>query len=177
LEVFIQALALAPNKKDGNIPNRVASIIQTLTQGVYKYTCTGIFETHKLMFSLQMTMMIQETNRELLSFFLKGYTSLAGIERKCPAPWLAEQGWKDIHALATLQETKKFANFLTDFCDNLPAWKAWYDEVEPESRPLPGSYSDLVNPFEFMCLLRCFRADRVPSASAPSSRARWAKST
>ena len=47
---------------------------------VFDFTCMGIFERHKIMFSLQMTLMIMDGENELnhieLDFFLKGNTAL-----------------------------------------------------------------------------------------------------
>jgi dynein heavy chain len=37
---------------------RVMNVSEHLTQSVYNYTCTGLFEKHKLLFSFQMTSMI-----------------------------------------------------------------------------------------------------------------------
>lgn len=39
---------------------RLRSIIDTLTADVYNYTCLGLFERHKLMFSFQMAAQILE---------------------------------------------------------------------------------------------------------------------
>ena len=35
-------------------------MIHSMTREMYNYTCTVIFERHKLMFSFQMTLMIME---------------------------------------------------------------------------------------------------------------------
>ena len=48
---------------------------------MHDYTCTGIFERHKLMFSFELTVMIMNIKRhdlrqEELDFFLKGDMSL-----------------------------------------------------------------------------------------------------
>ena len=78
MTVFLHALARA--EADAILENRLENIINTLTQDCYGYTCRGIFETHKLMFSLQMTLQIQAGDglleREQLDFFLKGNLSL-----------------------------------------------------------------------------------------------------
>jgi dynein heavy chain len=94
---------------------------------VYEFACMGIFEKHKLMFSLQMTMMILDgaahagaspvpcrhavlvagagkLDRPALDFFIKGNVSLEGVAEKKPVEWLNEQGWKDLHRLSKLSE-------------------------------------------------------------------------
>jgi len=64
-----------------------------LTQLFYEFVCMGIFETHKLIFSFQMTTMIMDGDNNLdrreLDFFLKGNTSLDEIERN-PLKWLSD---------------------------------------------------------------------------------------
>lgn len=96
LTVFMNALSTS--KKDNVLQARIRFIIEKLTQLVYEFTCMGIFEKHKLMFSFQMTTMIMdgedELNREEMDFFLKGNTSLDAVESN-PLKWLATAGWKD----------------------------------------------------------------------------------
>jgi dynein heavy chain len=52
--------ALETSKKDSNLDNRLRNMIDTIMRNIYDYTCTGIFERHKLMFSFQMTCMIMD---------------------------------------------------------------------------------------------------------------------
>jgi dynein heavy chain len=60
LSAFLQVfnLSLERSKKDSSIDSRVVNVIEHLTLSVYNYTCTGLFERHKLLFSFQMTCMI-----------------------------------------------------------------------------------------------------------------------
>jgi dynein heavy chain len=44
---------LAMSKKDPNLDTRLRTIIEATTYDVYNYTCMGLFEKHKLMFSFQ----------------------------------------------------------------------------------------------------------------------------
>jgi dynein heavy chain len=101
LTVFKNALDTA--RKDNILQNRLRNIKDKLTQLVYEFTCMGIFEKHKLMFSFQMTTMIMDGDGDLnkieLDFFLKGNTSLDAIAREKPYPWLSANGWKDLQRL------------------------------------------------------------------------------
>lgn len=101
--VFLNALDTS--KKDNVLTARLRFIQEKLTQLVYEFTCMGIFEIHKLMFSFQMTTMImdgeEELNRDELDFFLKGNTSLDAVENK-PFKWLQTNGWKDAVRLADM---------------------------------------------------------------------------
>lgn len=57
------------------LSNRLRNMIATITVQLYDYTCLGIFERHKLMFSFQMTTMLMDgdgrLHRPSLNFFLK----------------------------------------------------------------------------------------------------------
>ena len=62
LAVFRRSLLAA--KKDVNLDNRLRNVVNETTQQMYDYTCTGIFERHKLMFSFQVSFAL--TGRALL---------------------------------------------------------------------------------------------------------------
>lgn len=61
------------------LQKRLANIMETLTMNIYNYGCTGIFEKHKLLFSLQMTIKIEMDQGHLtdeeLDFFIKVHSS------------------------------------------------------------------------------------------------------
>ena len=132
LIVFKNALETA--RKDNILQNRLRNIKDKLTQLVYEFTCMGIFERHKLMFSFQMTTMIMDGDGELnkveLDFFLKGNTSLDTISRDKPYVWLSINGWKDLHRLNTLGDS--FKTIIDDIENNGKVWKDWYDLEAPE---------------------------------------------
>jgi dynein heavy chain len=164
LEVFAKALQRAP--RDANVAARVEHIISTLTRVVYDYTCTGIFEKHKLMFSLQMTTMIMDgagkLDRDQLGFFLRGNVSLEEAAEPKPAGWIPDRGWKDLLALQTLSPgTAGLADLVRN---NLAAFNAWYDIERPEEAPLPCNLDERVTGLLKLNLLRCFRPDRLLNA-------------
>eukprot|EP00899_Mesostigma_viride_P018540 jgi/Mesvir1/26688/Mv20468-RA.1 len=164
LQVF--GSSLAHSKRDASLEGRLRNIIDALTYDVYTYTCTGLFEVHKLMLSFQMTIKIQEGEGKLdhgqLEFFLKGNLALEKSAHKRPFEWWPEQGWEDLVHLAGLGE--QFAPLLDHVEANEAAWKAWYDLEKPEEAPLPGDFSSQLSTFELMLVLRCLRVDRVTVA-------------
>ena len=163
--VFLQSLERA--EPDAMVENRIENILGQQTRDCYNYCCRGIFETHKLMFSLQMTLRIQDgegtLNKEQLDFFLKGNLSL----EKCPeaAPtcdgveFISDSGWHDMQRLGSLSEN--LANLIADVRGDVKTWKAWYDLEAPESVAMPQGYSERLTSLEKMLVLRCFRVDRV----------------
>ncbi len=166
LEVFISSLNEA--EQDPNLQTRLANIVDTLTVNLYDYVCTSLFETHKLMFSFQMTCAIlageDRLDKTLLDFLLKGNLALEKSPRGPPAAWIPDQGWEDIVRLAEIDE--RFSGVLDHISGNLAAWKAWADLEAPEDAPppyLPDGETELGR-FDCMLLLRCFRIDRVHHA-------------
>uniref|UniRef100_H2ZL84 Dynein axonemal heavy chain 10 n=1 Tax=Ciona savignyi TaxID=51511 RepID=H2ZL84_CIOSA len=161
--------SLRKSLPDSILHKRLKNIIDTLTHNIYNYACTGLFEKHKLLFSFQMTIKLEQdqghTAQEELDFFYKGNIALeksrqAPFFRKKPHDWIPDQGWQDIVELARI---------LPDVYQSLPddvqrqeeAWKNWYDHDTPEIIPIPGKYKEGVSDFHKLCLLRCFRIDRV----------------
>jgi len=56
---------------------------------------TGIFEKHKLLFSFQMTVKLQQSQgivtQDEIDFFIKGSASSIKSENGSPAPWITAQ--------------------------------------------------------------------------------------
>merc|ERR1719421_1090585 len=100
LYMVVFLLSLSRAQPDSMVENRLENIINTLTLGCYAYTCRGIFETHKLMFSLQMTLRIMDGEGTLdmnqLDFFLKGNLSLEKSKDRQPGEWMSDAGWHDM---------------------------------------------------------------------------------
>lgn len=163
LRVFRQALADA--RKDNMTMTRVKNIIEKLTVVAYNYTCLGIFEKHKLMFSFQMTVMIMDKDGDIdpleYNFFIKGNTSLDPVTVRNPYAWLPEQGWKDLEMLITIN--RHFLPLRDDIMQNPGVWKDWYDLEFPERIALPMGYDQLTM-MQQLCILRVFRIDRVYNA-------------
>ncbi|XP_053336632.1 dynein axonemal heavy chain 10 [Clarias gariepinus] len=162
LEVF--DFSLRKSLPDCVLSNRLENIMNTLTLNIYNYGCTGLFERHKLLFSFNMTVKIEQAEgrvpQEELDFFLKGNLSLEKSKRKKPCAWLPDQGWEDIVRLTELFLTE-FGSLIADIEKNPTEWKDWYDMDAPEQAQFPMKYGDSLTDFQKLLLLRCFRVDRV----------------
>ncbi|XP_063171723.1 dynein axonemal heavy chain 10 [Candoia aspera] len=162
LDVF--GLSLRKSMPDTILAKRLRNIMDTLTFNIYNYGCTGLFEKHKLLFSFNMTIKIEQADhrvpQEELDFFLKGNISLEKSARKKPCLWLSDQGWEDIIRVSELFP-EIFGCLPYDVEENLSDWKAWYDIDALEQTPFPVHYSETLTNFQKLLLLRCFRVDRV----------------
>jgi len=165
LEVF--DTALRESKPDRIVDNRLKNIREKMTQNMYDYTCMGVFENHKLLFALQMTCMILTGDNDLIpkefDFYMKGNASLEKIKEPPPHPFVSEVGWKDLQLLKT------FDSSLSSICDDIKKsgseWKKWYDKETPETETMPNGYSDKLDIFKTVLLLRCLRPDRMINAT------------
>ncbi|XP_041455872.1 dynein heavy chain 10, axonemal-like [Lytechinus variegatus] len=161
LEVF--QLSLKKSLPDSILVKRLRNIMDTLTHNIYNYACTGLFEKHKLLFSFQMTIKLEQSEdnlpQEELDFFIKGNLSLEKNRRSRPHKWIPEQGWEDVMKLTELADV--FHTLPDDLEKNEKIWKEWYDQDAPEQVAFPMKYKDGLNEFQRLLLLRCFRVDRV----------------
>ncbi|OQR86956.1 flagellar inner arm dynein 1 heavy chain alpha [Achlya hypogyna] len=166
LTVFNAALDNA--KRDVVLEKRLRFMIQSITEMMYDYTCTGIFERHKLMLSFQMTVMIMasagDLHRPELDFFLKGDTSLeaAAVAKPESLMWVAPAGWKDLLCLTKMGGP--FETLLHDVTTFQAAWQTWYELEAPETSPFPCEYTTKLTPLQQLLIYRCFRQDRVYNA-------------
>uniref|UniRef100_A0A1A8GI94 Dynein, axonemal, heavy chain 10 n=1 Tax=Nothobranchius korthausae TaxID=1143690 RepID=A0A1A8GI94_9TELE len=166
LETYLQVfdLSLRRSLPHSSLDQRLENIINTLTDDVYNYVCTGLFEKHKLLFSFNMTVKIEQAEgrapQEELEFLIKGNLSLERSTHKKPCDWLPSQSWEDVVKLAELFP-ENFASLPSDIEKNSTDWKAWYDLDAPEQAPFPMKYEENLSAFQKLLLLRCFRVDRV----------------
>ena len=162
LEVF--EFSLRKSMPDTVIQKRLRNIMDTLTHNVYNYGCQGIFEKHKLLFSFQITIKLEQdedkVKQDELDFFIKGNVALEKAKRSRPHSWIPETGWEDLVRLSEVS-AGPFGSLLDDVEKNGPEWKVWFDLDQPESAKFPGKYEETLNDFQRLMLLRCFRVDRI----------------
>ncbi|KAL0219153.1 hypothetical protein P9112_004806 [Eukaryota sp. TZLM1-RC] len=162
LEVFRESLAQAPTAL-GTL-TRIENIIDTLTSNIYTYTCLGLFGSHKLLFSFEMTNKILKNDGKLpngyLEFFLTGNVSLSDPESPLPEnvkDFINPQAWKDLEFLAKFDA---FSSIQHDVTSNPNEWRSWVLHGQPESVPLPDPFGS-VDSFSLLMVLRCVRQDRI----------------
>lgn len=68
-------MSLKKSMPDTILAKRLRNIMDTLTHNIYNYGCTGIFEKHKLLFSFQIAIKLEQdvgnVSQEELDFFIK----------------------------------------------------------------------------------------------------------
>ncbi|XP_078791125.1 dynein axonemal heavy chain 10 isoform X3 [Oryzias latipes] len=162
-------LSLQESLAHPNLQQRLENIINTLTYNVHNYAVTGLFGKHKLLFSMNMTVKIEQTEggvpQKELDFLIKGNLSGDGTKVQKPHEWIPDQAWQDITKLAELFP-EQFSSLPSDIEQNSTNWKSWWDLRAPEQAPFPLQYSESLSAFQKLLLLRCLRADRLHRAMA-----------
>ena len=147
------------------IPVRLGNIITTLTYNLYAYVCMGIFEKHKLMLSFQMVIRLLsntgDLNTEELEFFLRGCVLTSKDFPPNPTNYLTPRQWNDVCKLSTTCSV--YEQLADQITANTDEWFKWINHDKPEdvNVEIPCGYREKTTEFQRLCLLRCFRSDRV----------------
>eukprot|EP00924_Labyrinthula_sp_SR-Ha-C_P003608 maker-scaffold_3-augustus-gene-0.0-mRNA-1 protein AED:0.02 eAED:0.02 QI:0/0/0/1/0.5/0/3/0/4475 len=174
LELFLSVFhkALDSAKEDEDLSGRLVNLVVEISEQVYNYTCFGIFERHKLLFSMQMAIMISEgegvLRRQELNFILKGRVLIGDDEEEDCVPdmvnsWLSMDAWSDLLYIESLSDN--FNAISTELEKNSQEWKSWYDSETPEHCELPSGLENKLTGYQKLVLYRCFRPDRGYNAA------------
>ncbi|KAM4612372.1 dynein axonemal heavy chain 2 [Polymixia lowei] len=157
-------LSIEKSQRSHKLEERIANLNDYHTYAVYRYTCCGLFEVHKLLFSFQMCAKILEVagklNMDEYGFFLRGGLVLdkeGQLDNPCGS-WLDDPKWDNI------TELDKLANFhgiMASLEQHPRDWNLWYTSAEPENAALPGEWEDSCNELQKMLVVRSLRQDRV----------------
>ncbi|XP_066582837.1 dynein axonemal heavy chain 10 [Prorops nasuta] len=179
LQVFVRSLRKA--LPDPTLAKRLANILPVMTSNVYDYGCLAIFQRHKLLYSFQICRRLElqmqqqkqgekedtllvELHRRQLHFFAKGDVSqvenVESLNSANPTTWVSSTSWADLVKLSN-DFPNKFSELPNQLKDSNDQWKAWYESDSPEEIDYPCGYSQTLNAFEKLMLIRCFRVDRV----------------
>ncbi|CAI5672498.1 unnamed protein product [Oreochromis niloticus] len=157
-------LSIEKSKRSQKLEERITNLNDYHTYAVYKYTCRGLFEAHKLLFSFQMCAKILEVagklNMDQYNFLLRGGIVLdkKGQMDNPFTSWLADSSWDNI---TQLDKLPGFRGIMSSFEQSSRDWIVWFTSSEPENAPLPGDWESNCNEFQKMLIVRSLRPDRV----------------
>uniref|UniRef100_H2YUI8 AAA+ ATPase domain-containing protein n=1 Tax=Ciona savignyi TaxID=51511 RepID=H2YUI8_CIOSA len=155
--------SMAKSTKSPITSKRINNIIEFLTYTAFRYTCRGLYETHKLLFTLLMALKIDLRKTIIRSSefqtFIKGGAALdlKSVVAK-PCKWILDITWLN---LVQLQKLPEFREILNQIARNEKQWKAWFDTEAPEEEVIPDGYSASLDTFRKLLLIRSWCPDRI----------------
>ncbi|PVD19154.1 hypothetical protein C0Q70_21718 [Pomacea canaliculata] len=162
IELFM--LSIEKSSRSSKLEERINNLNDYHTYAVYRYTCRGLFEQHKLLFSFQMCVKILEhagkLNMEEYNFFLRGGVVMDRenqMDNPCTG-WLSDSAWDNI---TELDKLTNFHGIITSFEQYPRDWSIWYTSATPETTGLPSEWDNACNELQRMLIVRSLRPDRV----------------
>eukprot|EP00835_Amoeboradix_gromovi_P001556 NODE_73_length_23464_cov_0.600171.p1 type:complete len:4313 gc:universal NODE_73_length_23464_cov_0.600171:23064-10126(-) len=146
------------SKVDVIVQKRIENILDYLTFRLFSYFTRGLYEKHKLMFSLLLSLKI-DLNRNKISiqefnlFIRAGQLSVDTTKK--PYSWISDSIWLNLTAIRQLLPFHELVNNIEN---NEKQWKSWYEHDEPELLDTPNME---LSAFHHMLLIRCFCIDKV----------------
>uniref|UniRef100_A0A8C3P4G2 Dynein axonemal heavy chain 2 n=1 Tax=Chrysemys picta bellii TaxID=8478 RepID=A0A8C3P4G2_CHRPI len=166
LDAYIDLFNMSIHKshRSAKLEERIRYLNEYHTYAVYRFTCRGLFERHKLLFSFQMCAKILETSGNLkmdeYNFFLRGGVVLdreGQMDNPCSG-WLADTYWDNV---TELDKLTNFHGIMNSFEQYPRDWHLWYTSAKPEKALLPGEWENSCNQMQRMLVVRSLRPDRV----------------
>ncbi|XP_059524579.1 dynein axonemal heavy chain 9 [Myotis daubentonii] len=144
-----------------SLPQRVASLMDSITFSVFQYTTRGLFECDKLTYLAQLTFQILLLNEAVgaveLDFLLRSPVQ-AGVTS--PVEFLSRQAWGGIKALSAMEE---FCNLDRDIEGSTKSWKKFVESECPEKEKFPQEWKSKAA-LQRLCMMRAMRPDRMTYA-------------
>lgn len=159
-------VSMAKSEKTHNNKIRIKNIINYLTFEIFRYKSRGLFETHKFLLGLLLSLQIDQqkgvVTYEEFQIFIKGGAAL-DLNACPPVPfaWIADITWLN---LVELSKLRLFSKILDQVTLNERAWRAWFQKNKPEEENIPDDYNKL-DTFRKLLLIRAWCPDRTYSQS------------
>ncbi|KAK9893078.1 hypothetical protein WA026_023570 [Henosepilachna vigintioctopunctata] len=155
-------ISMARSEKSPVTSRRINSINEYLTYEIFKYKSRGLYEKHKYMFVLLLTLKIDlekmHISHEEFHNFIKGGAALdLNTCPPKPAKWISDMTWLNVVQLSSLRQ---FQYVIQQVISDEKIWKTWFDKDAPEEAMFPFTYGAL-DTFRKLLLIRAWCPDRI----------------
>ncbi|KAL5009928.1 hypothetical protein ScPMuIL_012233 [Solemya velum] len=157
LDIF--DISMQRSQKSPITSKRINNIIDYLTFEVFRYTARGLYEKDKFLYTILMTLKIEMAAGRIKNeeFQVGAALDLNAVEPK-PRKWISDMTWLNLVELSKLPQ---FTQILGQVGRNDKAWKSWFDEDAPEECVIPDGYTQTLDTFRKLLLIRCWSPDRT----------------
>lgn len=153
--------AIHRTKPSADIETHIINLRNKIRYKIYQWVRRGLFERHRQIFLTQITLRLMQKGvlnepykPKEADFLLKAQPKTDGPK---PPDWMQEKHWQLCVALSQLEG---FENFVTEVEKNGIRFKEWYNDLTPETTPLPSEWKRAPL-FHMLLILRCMRRDRI----------------
>ncbi len=153
--------AINHTKHTDDIDKRVVALREKIRYKIYQWVRRGLFEKHRQIFLTQITLRLMQKGVLTIPYVTKEVDFLLKAQPKTDGPkhpdWMQEKHWQLCTALTQIEG---FENFTNDVEKSGIKFKEWYNDLTPESTPLPSDWKR-ASLFHMLLILRCMRRDRI----------------
>eukprot|EP00826_Nyctotherus_ovalis_P045626 TRINITY_DN5070_c0_g2_i2.p1 TRINITY_DN5070_c0_g2~~TRINITY_DN5070_c0_g2_i2.p1 ORF type:complete len:515 (+),score=205.16 TRINITY_DN5070_c0_g2_i2:228-1772(+) len=153
--------AINRTKPCDEMEKRIIALRNKIRYKIYQWVRRGLFERHRQIFLTQITLRLMQKGvltepyrPKEVDFLLKAQPKTDGPK---PPDWMQEKHWQLCVALSQLEG---FESFATEVEKNGVRFKEWYNDLTPETTPLPSDWKRAPL-FHMLLILRCMRRDRI----------------
>ena len=148
--------------KAASVEERGDNLNAYFTYSLYVNISRSLFERHKLMFSLLLTVKVLQNldyiDAKEWRFLLAGPTS-SEVTHPNPDPtWITDKAWVEILNISHLPVFKGFAEHVAS---HLADYRSIFDSNDAHEIPLSEPFQSTLTSFQKICFLRCIRPDKV----------------
>ena len=165
INLFIRATEEATQNDD--VDARITILNDFFTYSLYTNICRSLFERHKLMFSLLLTIAIQKQSglidQREWRFLLAGPTETEIPEPNPDPKWVTEKVWTEIVNVSRLEH---FSGFEKAFGENISHYREYFENANAHKFPLDEEFDRKLNLFQKLLITRCIRPDRFMSGTS-----------
>eukprot|EP01065_Artemidia_motanka_P053390 TRINITY_DN988_c2_g1_i2.p1 TRINITY_DN988_c2_g1~~TRINITY_DN988_c2_g1_i2.p1 ORF type:complete len:1910 (+),score=787.87 TRINITY_DN988_c2_g1_i2:2319-8048(+) len=164
-----EVIAAAP--KHSTVQEHLEVLRELITETVYASVCRGLFNRHKIVFSVTLCSAIlrgsQEITSEEWTFFNRASALVRSElpEKPGKLAWLPDLAWGLVDAME--RSVPRLAGFQKDLVGRADVWRKWYELGEPQEEPLPGGdgggpdWQTKCTQFMKCNIMRCFREEKL----------------